>query len=243
MKKVRILALIFAIITGVLLYRFLDTVSEPVAVEVIKTSVVTAIVDIPQDTPITTEMIRLTQVTEESVHTLAVNDINEVVGKVSTSVIIQGEQVLSSKLITPGEGNGTLAYKIEEGMRAITVAVSNTTGLSNMIIPDNRVDIIGLYTVKVEVPGEEEEKTIDYVTMLLENVRVLAVDALMTKEDKLAAEQAYISLTLEVTPLEAMEVSMTDFKGSLRAILRSPLDEGTTALPPLVIDNVIFKNQ
>lgn len=243
MKKVRILALILAIITGILLFRYLEMVSEPATVEIIKTNVVVAVVDIPQDTPITTEMIRLTGVPEESAHNLAVKDINEVVGKVSSSVIIQGEQVLSSKLITPGVGNGTLAYKIAEGMRAITVSVSNTTGLSNMIIPDNRVDIIGQYSVEVDVPGEEEEKAIDYVTMLLENVRVLAVDALMTEQDKLASEQAYVTLTLEVTPLEAMEVSMTEYNSSLRAILRSPLDEEATALPPLVIDDVIFKNQ
>jgi len=243
MKKVRILALVFAVITGILLYRFLDNVSKPVAVEIIKTSVVVAALDIPQNTPITTDMIQLTQVPEESAHNLAVKDISEVVGKVSSSVIIQGEQVLSSKLITPGEGNGTLAYKINEGMRAITVGVNNLTGLSDMIIPENRVDIIGQYTVEVDVPGEEETKTIDYTTMLLENVRVLAVDAQMTEQDKAASEEAYVSLTLEVTPLEAMEVSMTEYKGALRAILRSPLDEGTTALPALVIDDVIFKNQ
>ena len=241
MKKVRILALILAIITGVLLYRYLDSVSEPVVVEVEKSSVVVAASDIPANIPITTEMIKLIQLPEESVHSLAVKDINEVIGKVSSSVIIQGEQVLSSKLITPGVGNGTLAYKIEEGMRAITVAVSNTTGLSNMIIPDNRVDIIGLYSVEVEQP-DGEKKTIDYSTMLLENVRVLAVDDKMTEQDKAASEEAYVTLTLEVTPLEALEVSMTEYKSSLRAILRSPLDEGTTSLPALTVDKVIFKN-
>jgi pilus assembly protein CpaB len=134
-----------------------------------------------------------------------------------------------------------LAYKIEEGMRAITVAVSNTTGLSNMIIPDNRVDIIGLYSVEVEQP-DGDTKTIDYTTMLLENVRVLAVDDKMTEQDKAASEETYVTLTLEVTPLEAMEVSMTEYKSSLRAILRSPLDEGTTSLPALTVDKVIFKN-
>jgi pilus assembly protein CpaB len=242
MKKVRILALILAIITGVLLYRYLDSVSEPVVVEIEKSNVVVAIADIPANIPITTEMIKLTQLPEESVHILAVKDINEVIGKVSSSVIIQGEQILSSKLITPGVGNGTLAYKINEGMRAITVGVNNLTGLSNMIIPDNRVDIVGMYSVEVEQPGGGETKTIDYTTMLLENVRVLAIDDKMTEQDKAASEEEYVSLTLEVTPLQAMEVSMTEYKGSLRAILRSPLDEGITSLPALTVDKVIFKN-
>ena len=84
MKKVRILALILAIITGVLLYRYLDSVSEPVVVEVVKGSVVVAASDIPANIPITTEMIKLTKVPEESIHNIAVKDINEVVGKVSS---------------------------------------------------------------------------------------------------------------------------------------------------------------
>jgi pilus assembly protein CpaB len=242
MKKVRILALISAIITGVLLYRYLNTLSEPVVVEVIKRDVVVSTADIPANIPITADMIKITQVPEEAAHALSVKDVNEVVGKVSTSVIIQGEQVLSSKLVTPGQGNGTLTYKIEEGKRAITVGVNNRTGLSNMIIPDNKVDIIAEYTIEVEVPGTNDKKTIDYSAMLLENVRVLAVDNQMTEQDKAKSENAYVSLTLEVTPLEAMEVSLTEYKGTLRAVLRSPLDEGTTKLPSLTVDKVIFKN-
>lgn len=243
MKKVKIIALISAVVFSILLYRFLNTVSEPVVVEVLKSKVVVATVDIAPNIPITAEMIKTIELPEESLHNFSVKDINEVVGKVTSSVIMQGEQVLSSKLITPGEGNGTLAYKLNPGMRAITVSVNNTTGLSNMIIPDNKVDIIGQYSVEVDVPGVEEKKNIDYTTMLLENVKVLAVDNLMTEQDKTASEQAYVSLTLEVTPLQAMEVTMTEYKGSLRAILRSPLDEGTTSLPALIIDKVIFKNK
>ena len=242
MKKVKILALIVAVITAVLLYRFLNIVSEPVIVEVAKSNVIIASADIAADIPITSDMIKMTEFPDESIHALAVKDVNEVVGKISSSEIIAGEQILSSKLINPEEGNGTLAYKVESGMRAITVAVSNTTGLSNMIIPDNRVDIIGLYSVEVE-EADGDTKTIDYVSMLLENIRVLAVDDIMTELDKAASEKPYVSLTLEVTPLQAMEVSMTEYKSSLRAILRSPMDEGTTALPELTIDKVIFKNK
>lgn len=243
MKKVKIFALVSAVIVAVLLYSFLNSVSKPVVIEIVKKSVVVANVNISPNISITSDMIKVIELPEESVHPLAVKDINEVVGTVASSEIIAGEQVLSSKLITPGEGNGTLAYKVESGMRAITVGVSNTTGLSNMIIPNDKVDIIGQYAVEVEVPGTNEKKTIDYITMLLENVKVLAVDNLITEQEKKDSENVYVSLTLEVTPLQAMEVSMTEYKGSLRAILRSPLDEDTTALPPLIIDKVIFKNK
>lgn len=242
MKKVKILALILAIIVAFLLYNFLNSISQPTVVEVSKSGVLVAAVDIAPNIPITAEMVKSIELPEESVHSQSVKDINQVLGKVASSEIIADEQILSIKLITPGEGNGTMAYKVNSGMRAITIAVSNITGLSNMIMPDNSVDIIGQYAVEIDQPGGEK-KTIDYTTMLLENVKVLSVDDNMTKQDKEASEKAYISLTLEVTPLQAMEVSMTEYKGSLRAILRSPLDEGTTALPALTVDKVIFKNK
>lgn len=241
MKKVKIIALILAVITAVLLYNFLKTISEPVAVEISKTEVIVAAVDISPNVTITQEMIKFSEIPDEAVHAQAVRDVNEVIGKVSSSDIMTGEQVLSSKLIIPGEGNGTLAYKITPGMRAITIAVNNINGLSNMIIPDNMVDIIGQY--ELEVTNGTEKKNIDYTTMLLENVKVLAVDDNMTEQAKNESEEMYVSLTVEVTPLQAMEVNMTETKGTLTAILRSPLDEGTTSLPALTIDKVVFKNK
>lgn len=244
MKKVKIIAIISAIIVAVLIYNFLNKLSEPVVVEIAKTEVVLASQDIMPNIPITAEMLKVSEIPEEAAHLQAVKNIEDVVGKVSSSQIISGEQILSSKLITPGEAtpDGTLAYSIEPGMRAITIAVSNITGLSNMIIPENKVDIIGQYTVSVPQPNGEE-KEIDYSVMLLENVNVLAVDSSKTKQEKDASETAYVTLTLEVTPLQAMEVSMSEAKGQLRAILRSPLDQETTLLPALIIDKVIFKNK
>lgn len=241
MKKVKILALVLAVITGFLLYNFLNSISKPVVTEVSKKTVVTAAADIFPDTLITSDMLKLKELPEESVHALAVNNIDEAVGKVADSIIIAGEQVLSSKLIEPGDGAGTLAYKVKTGMRAITVGVTNTTGLSNMIIPNNMVDIIGLYEIE-EKDANGDTKTVGYTNMLLENVKVLAVDSCLTAKDKESLQTPYVALTLEVTPLQAMEVSMTERNASLRAIIRSPLDEGINRLPALTMDKVIFKN-
>lgn len=209
-----------------------------------KSNVIVAAQDILPNVTITEEMIAVTEIPEEATHVQSVKNKEDIVGKVSTSLIMSGEQILLSKLVTPGEStpDGTLAYAIEPGMRAITIYVSNITGLSNMIVPNNHVDIIGQYAVKVMQPNGEE-KDIDYAVMLLENVKVLAVDGNKTEQEKSASETAYTSITLQVTPLQAMETSMSEFKGELRAILRSPLDEGTTLLPALTIDKIVFKNK
>lgn len=209
-----------------------------------KSNVIVAAQDILPNVTITEEMIAVTEIPEEATHVQSVKNKEDIVGKVSTSLIMSGEQILLSKLVTPGEStpDGTLAYAIEPGMRAITIYVSSITGLSNMIVPNNHVDIIGQYAVKVMQPNGEE-KDIDYAVMLLENVKVLAVDGNKTEQEKSASETAYTSITLQVTPLQAMETSMSEFKGELRAILRSPLDEGTTSLPALTIDKIVFKNK
>lgn len=244
MKKVKLIAIISALVVAVLIYNFLNKLSEPVVVEVTKIGVVVAAQDILPNKLITAEMLKVSEIPEEAAHLQSVKNIEDVVDKVTSSKIISGEQILSSKLITPGEAtpNGTLAYTIEPGMRAITIAVNNITGLSNMIMPENKVDIIGQYKVEALQPNGEE-KEIDYSVMLLENVKVIAVDNSMTEQEKAASETAYVTLTLQVTPLQAMEVSMSEVKGQLRAVLRSPLDEGTTSLPALTIEKIVFKNK
>ncbi len=242
MKKVKIIAFISAVAVAFLLYNYLNLISEPVIINVEKSNIVVAATDIFPNTLITDDMLIVKEVPTEAVHIQAINEKSEALGSVSASQIIAGEQILSSKLITPGESSndGTLAYTIEPGMRAITVGVNYTEGLSNMIIPENMVDIISDYSVEVEYENGDT-KTVDYTVMLLEKVKVLAVDGNMTAAAKAASEENYSSLTLQVTPRQAMEVSMTEYKGELRAVLRSPLDEETTSLPPLTLDRIIVR--
>lgn len=243
MKRVKILALLSAIIVALLLYNFLNNISEPIIIEVSKTEVITAAQNIPPNTPITNEMITVTKLPDEAVLSDSVKSKDNVLGKVSNSEIIAGEQILSARLITLGEGqdNGDLAYAIEPKMRAVTIGVNNITGISNMILPGNRVDIIAQYELEAQ-DSTGDKKKVDYTVMLLENIKVLAVADNLTKQEKLNSEEPYISLTVQVTPHQAMEISMSEYKGQLRAALRSPLDDGKTSLPALTIDEIIFKN-
>lgn len=242
MKKVKIIAFLSAAAAAFLLYNYLNKISEPVIIQVEKTNAVVAAKDIYPNTLITDDMLTVKEMPAESVHAQALSVKDDAVGSVSSSQIIAGEQILSSKLIKPGQStnDGTLAYAIEPGMRAITVAVNYTQGLSNMIMPENIVDIISDYSVEIEYENGDT-KTVDYTVLLLQKVKVLAVDGNMTAADKAASEENYSSLTLQVTPQQAVEVSLTEYKGQLRAVLRSPLDEGTTSLPPLTLDKIIVR--
>lgn len=244
MKKIKFLALVAAVIAAVLLYNFLNTLDEKASVEVVKTGVVTASVNIPPNTPITDDMLDIKQLPVEAVHAEAVVNEAAAIGKFSKYEIMAGEQVLYTKLISPegGGGDGTLAYEIKPGMRAISIGVGNLSGLVGMIRPHNTVDIIAQLS-KEEKQPDGGEKTIDYTTMIAENIKVLAVDDVISQEGKTKNSEtgtSYTSVTLQVTAHQAMELNMSEYKGQLRLILRSPLDEDIVKPPTIKFDDIII---
>ncbi|WP_313342882.1 Flp pilus assembly protein CpaB [Sedimentibacter sp.] len=244
MKKVKILAFVTAVIAAVLLYNFLNSLDEKTSVEVVKTGVLTASINIPPNTTITAEMVEISEIPAEAAHKEAVLNEAAAVGKFSKYEITAGEQVLSTKLISPegGGGDGTLAYEIKPGMRAVSIGVGNLSGLVGMIKPKNTVDIIAQFQ-RPEKQPDGEEKVIDYTTMLAENIIVLAVDDVLSQEGKIINPEtglAYTSVTLQVTTAQAMELSMAEYKGQLRLILRSPLDDGIVAPKTIKFDDIII---
>jgi pilus assembly protein CpaB len=189
-------------------------------------------------------MLDIKQLPVEAAHAEAVVNEAAAIGKFSKYEIMAGEQVLYTKLISPegGGGDGTLAYEIKPGMRAISIGVGNLSGLVGMIRPHNTVDIIAQFQ-KIEKQADGEEKIIDYTTMIAENIKVLAVDDVISQEGKTKNPEtgsAYTSVTLQVTVYEAMELSMAEYKGQLRLILRSPLDEDIIRPPSITFDDIII---
>lgn len=243
MKKVKILALISAIIVAILLYNFLTSISKPTNVEITKVVVITASIDIAPNIIITEDMLKTIEFPFEAVHADAIDEKKFAIGKVSSSQILAGEQILSTKLISVegDSGNGTLAYEIKKGSRAITIGVGNLSGLAGMIKPKNTVDVIAQFE-KNDSQAVGDEKTKYYTTMLAENITVLAVDNVLSQDGKIPNEDgvAYTSVTLQVTPIQAMEISLSEYKGQLRLILRSPLDDGITSLPSILYDDIII---
>lgn len=243
MKKVKVLAFVTAVIAAILIYNFLNSLSEEVSVEVVKAEVLTASVNISPHTTITEDMIKIIELPLEAIHSEAVSNEVAAIGKFSKYEITAGEQILSSKLISPegGSGDGTLAYSIKKGMRAITIGVGNITGLSGMIMPSNSVDIIAQLD-RLEKNELGEEKSVSYTVMLAENIKVLAVDdtlSLAGKDINPETGMSYTSVTLQVTAVQAMEISMAEYKGQLRLIMRSPLDDVLLSPPTIKFDDII----
>lgn len=238
MKKIKILAVISAVAVSLLLYLFLNSLDKPT--EIAKVSVITAASDIPANTLISFEMVKLKEISSEAAIPRAVTDLSDVVGKVSQEKIYMGQQIVSSQLIAAGKSSkGTLAYALSPGMRAITVSVSVTSGVGNMISPGNHIDIIALSVFEevLEEDGGMSPETDSFAVLCFENITVLAVDNVLSAEGKPGA--SYATLTLQVTPEQALELSVLDYELEFRATLRSPLDEEILDLPAVSLGDVI----
>ena len=252
MKKIRMIALIAAVVLGFCVYKYLGVLNQPK--EEPRTNVVVALVDIPENTTVTAEMVTVKAVLSESVLPNACTDVKSVEGMVMNSDMFAGEQVVSSRLVRLGASDATsdsLAYVVEPGMRAITINVSLNSGLASMLRPGNWVDVVAFYSIPVEeeeveeeVPAEDEEdaeptepEEIQMTTMLLQNVQILAVDTNLRKGA--ADVDGYATVTLHVTPQQALDVAFTENYWNLRLILRSSIDEEIVEVEDVILDTLV----
>ena len=234
MKKLKLIALFAALIAALAIYQYLKELAKPV--ETPRTGVVVAAVDIPENTLITPEMVQLRPVATEALLEGCLQETESVVGMVLSSDVYAGEQLTSNRLVRVGEAeakNTTLAYVVADGMRAITLSVNQITGLAGMIRPGNRVDLVMNYTKEQPGPDGQPEKT-PAAQLLLEKLEVLAVDSVLSRD----GSTEYASLTLQVTPEQAVEISLAESNGSLRILLRSSLDDSEAGNLTIELDSI-----
>ncbi|MBL7115502.1 MAG: Flp pilus assembly protein CpaB [Kiritimatiellae bacterium] len=132
--------------------------------------------------------------------------------------------------VTGGFG---LASAIDHGMRAISLNIGGAQGISGMVQPKDRVDVLGTFTL----PSADNPEELESVTLtVLQNVTVLATGQKLAKDAALTSnsrrKSSYSTVTLEVTPREAeLLVFAEESKGRLSLALRNPGD--VTYLPDL----------
>lgn len=145
--------------------------------------------------------------------------------------IMQDEQIVSTKLLTPGKDTG-LAIVVPEGKRAISVNVDAASGVAELIKPGNYVDVI--CTI------DEQDKSVT----VLQNVLVLAwkqnilgaptaartPSVTSIGEMSTPTEDILPTVTLAVSPYEAQSVALATEKGTLRLVLRGLNDHNIVSV-------------
>jgi len=146
---------------------------------------------------------------------------SDLIGTVVRNEITAGQPINKGSLIKPGE-RGFLAAALGPGMRAITVAVSPTSGVAGFVFPGDRVDIV----LTQQVQGGGDGPPLKASETILRNVRVLATDQRMTSQDAegKAVVQNASTVTLEATPKIAEKIAVAQTIGQLSLSLRSIAD-------------------
>jgi pilus assembly protein CpaB len=147
-------------------------------------------------------------------------DMSKLLGTVVRYPITAGEPVTQGALVAPGD-RGFLAAALGPGMRAITVPVSEKTGVGGFVFPGDHVDM--MLTQSVSGEGQPLNAT----ETILQNLRVLATDQkteTTTSEDGKTIVKAFRTVTLEATPKIAEKIAVAETIGTLSLSLRSLAD-------------------
>jgi pilus assembly protein CpaB len=158
------------------------------------------------------------------------------VGSVARQALPRGVPIARSAVVKPGE-RGFLAAVLTAGKRAISIPVSETAGLSGLVTPGDRVDIILTYSVSGS--HIDAGRDIRASETVLAGLRVLALDQRLQEADSTRTNDpgnrvAARTATLEVSPQEAEMLTLATRLGELSLVLNS-LDDGEPVDPEAVV--------
>ncbi len=138
--------------------------------------------------------------------------------------VYAGEPIIERKVVAAPNGSFMSAI-LPQGMRAISVAISEHSAVSGFILPDDRVDVI--VTRKYNADGSQIAMAL--TETVLRNVRVLAINQTFRQEgdDKVTVPEGKTAV-LELDPVQAEIVARAEALGELSLSLR-PLAEGGEA--------------
>lgn len=219
--------------------------------------------DIPARTRLSRDMLDVKTFSINDIDSDSFSAVSQVLNRVTSTDLVAG-QVLVPDVVSATTGEG-LTFSVDEGMRAISVHVSEVVIAGGNLSPGNFVDIVGIFTVPeaadvdriVEVftgePFNEPEIVPGESTLtftLVQNVKVLAVAQNLTPEtaqsnntnsdssfvDTARPDPGAATVTLQVTPQQAQALVSADvLANGLRFAVRPFGDNEIVDVAPIII--------
>jgi pilus assembly protein CpaB len=176
--------------------------------------------DMPLGTLLRTTDLKLINFPERAAPKAVVYDAKDAVSRVLLTSISANEPIITTKLsgTTTVEG---MASVIDPGLRAVSVQITDSSGVAGLVQPNSRVDV--LFTR----PGNMTEAT---TSTILENVKVLSVGKqIPTGQTVDARAPKSPVVTLLLSPSDAQKLELAKNQGKVSLSLRNPLDTTTAA--------------
>lgn len=182
--------------------------------------IVVAAHDMPMGTLLRPADIKLVNYPADRVPKGAVLLMKDGVSRVALFPIATGEPLLASKLSAATSTEG-VSSTIEPGYRAVSVPITDATGVAGLIQPNSRVDV--LFTR----PGTMTEAS---TSTILQNVKVLSTGRSL--QTGAAVEPRAVRspvVTLVLLPHDAQKLELAKNEGKISLSLRNPLDASQSA--------------
>lgn len=183
-------------------------------------AVVVAAHPMPIGTLVRAGDVKLVQYPERAVPTGVVLQASLAKDRVLLFPVSANEPILQSKLSGQTSFEG-VSSTIEPGYRAVSVQITDVSGVAGLIQPNSHVDV--LFTR----PGTMAEAT---TSIILQNKRVLSTGKLLPAgqtPDPRAPKSPVVTLVL--TPEDAQKLELAKNEGRISLSLRNPLDESESA--------------
>jgi pilus assembly protein CpaB len=216
-----LLAVCIALIGSFLSYTWIKNRMTPQKVVKVEADVLPisiAAIDLPWGTKLNKDKIKLAKFLKETVPAGNFTDPVQLEDRVVVSPIKKNEPILESRLAPNSVSTGGVSAIVKEGKRAIAIKGDKVIGLSGLIQPGNRVDVL----VTLKDPSTKKDVT----KIVLQGILVLATGTEVEKDDK--GEVSPVDVyTLEVDPEEGEKLSLAATQGRLQFALRNVTDMKT----------------
>ncbi len=135
--------------------------------------------------------------------------------RVALRPIEAGEPILPGKITGPG-GRASISSLIETDMRAVAVRINDVAGVAGFVLPGDSVDVLITRT-------PPDSKNTQITDMLLQNVRVIAIDQNANENDNKPALGK--TVTFSVDQFSAQKLALGGQVGTLSLALRNAANQ------------------
>ena len=237
MKKVYLIAVVFALIAGLATYMFASNLNKKTTIKDRETvKVVVALKDIPKNTLVDESMLaedagyfQIKSFIKEDAAPEYISKLDDIKEQVTYIDIYAGEQLNTYKFVGADSKDVGLSFKLAEGKKAYAFPADSTNGVDGFISPGDTVDVL---TYETDNKGEVKAK-IAYKDLKVIKVSNNAADEkAQTNDSKITS---YSSITVEVTEKQAIKLAEIEHSKSYKLLLNSKRDGGA-------VDNEVENN-
>ncbi len=223
------LSLIMAVIAVFFVHSYVTSIEDNARKKFgVDTLVVTAKRDIKEMSTLDETMFELTRVPKKFLEPASISfqktkdtkslskNLKDLSGLVAVVPIKKGEQITYNKITEPNLRTG-LAPQVTPGRRAVSLSVTDITGVSKLVKPGDRVDVLA----SIDIGGKQKNRMIKTI---LQDVPVLAVgrnvtnnipriveldgSGKKTRVRSLTQFAGFASVTVEVEPVDAQKIGL-----------------------------------